>query len=349
VVKRLLFIPLSILLLSDASAQIAGQYVFSFLKQLPSARMTGLSGSQIALRDDDLAMGYQNPAHLNPLMHNRITYNQDFLLGGIKTGYLGYGYHIEKLKTTFQGGIQFVSYGTFKQTDEFDNINGEFKASEYAITLGAGRQINERLSVGLNLKYITSQLETYQSTGLAADLSGAYWDEEKKWGASVIFKNMGTQLSTYNERKEDLPLDIQIGFTKKLKKAPFRFSLLLHDINRWNLRYDSPLENETTLLGEESKEPSRLSREIDNFFRHINFGGELIIGKTEVLRIRGGYNHQMRKELNITNVRSLSGFSVGFGFKISRFRIDYGLGRQHLAGGMNHLSISTHFSEFKKK
>ena len=347
--KRLLFIPLSILLLSNVSAQIGGRYVFSFLKQMPSARLTGLNGSQIALRDDDLALAFQNPAQLNPLMHNALTYNQDFLLGGIKTGYFGYGYNVSKIKTTFQAGIQFINYGTFKQSDELGNINGEFKASEYAITLGAGRQINERLSAGINLKYISSQLEAYRSTGLVGDLSGAYWNEEKKFGAAIIFKNIGTQLSTYTGKKEDLPLDVQIGFSKKLNKAPFRFSALLHDLNRWNIRYDSPLDNETSLLGEEASSPSKISQTVDNLFRHLNVGGELIFGKTEVFRIRLGYSHQVRKELNISNIRSWSGFSLGIGFKVSRFRIDYGMGRQHLAGGMNHLSISTNFSEFKKK
>ncbi len=354
VTKRLLFIPLSIFLFSSTSAQIGGQYVYSFLKHIPSARLTGLNGSQIALRDDDLALAFQNPAHLNSLMHNALTYNQNFLLGGIKSGYFGYGYHVSKLKTTFQTGVQFISYGTFKQTDEFGNINGEFKASEYAITLGAGRQINERLSTGINLKYITSQLEAYRSTGLVADLSGAYWNEEKKFGAAVVFRNIGAQLSSYKGngntgKKEDLPLDVQMGFTKKLKKAPFRISALLHDLNRWNLRYANPLDNETSLLGEAPSEPSKFSQVIDNLFRHLNVGGELIFGKSEVVRIRFGYSHQVRKELNISNIRNLSGFSLGVGFKVNRFRIDYGMGRQHLAGGTTHLSISTHFSEFKKK
>lgn len=352
-IKKILFIiPLSILLNSkNVMAQVAGRYSFAFLRQIPSARLTGLNGSQIALRDDDLTLGYYNPAQLNATANNSISYNQDFLLGGVKTGYLGYGYHLNGLKTTLQGGMQFVSYGTFKQTDEFGNVNGEFKASEYAIVLGAGRQINERLSVGLNMKYVTSQLEAYRSTGLAADLAGAYWDEEKKWGLSIVLKNVGTQLTTYNgNNKENLPTDVQIGFTKKLKKAPFRFSMLIHDLNRWNMQYDSPIANESTLLlTDQPVTPNKLSETIDNLFRHFTFGGELLIGKTEVLRIRGGYNHQMRKELNISNIRTFSGFSLGFGLKFNRFRIDYGFGRQHLAGGTNHLSISTYFNEFRKK
>ena len=347
--RLLLIIPLSIFSFFNASAQLGGRYTYAFLKQLPSARLTGLNGSQIALRDDDIATAYLNPSLLNNTMNNALSYNHDFLLGKIATGYFGYGHSVEKLKMTFQGCIQFINYGTFKQADEFGNITGEFKASEYAVTLGAGRQINERLSVGLNLKYISSQLEAYTSSGVAGDLAGSYWDDTKKFGATVLFRNIGTQLSNYTGVREELPLDVQIGVTKKLKKAPFRVSLVLHDLNRWNIRYDNPLDNAISLLGEEPTQPSRFSQELDNLARHIKAGGELVLGKNENFRLRVGYSHQMRKELSVNNIRSLSGFSIGFGFKVSHFRLDYGLGKQHLAGGTNHLSISTNFSEFKKK
>ena len=343
-------IPLSIFTFFDASAQIGGQYTFGFLKQSASARLTGLSKSQIAQKDDDLAIGYTNPSMYNALMHNGLSYNHDFLLGGVGTGYFGYGYHVDKLKTTFQAGIQYISYGNFKQTDELGNIIGDFRAAEYAITLGAGHAINERLSVGMNLKFITSQLEAYKATGIAADLAGAYFNPEKNMGITVVFKNMGTQLSTYTpDRREELPLDVQIGFTKKLTRAPFRFSIALHDLNRWNLRYDNPFENEVSLLGEAPQEPSALSKFSDNLFRHINLGGELVFGKSENFRIRFGYSHQVRKELNVNNTRSTAGFSFGVGFKVNRFRVDYGLGRQHVAGSLNHVSISTNFLDFKKK
>jgi hypothetical protein len=55
----------------------------------------------------------------------------------------------------------------------------------------------------------------------------------------------------------------------------------------------------------------------------------------------------MRRELSVDNFRSLAGFSFGAGIKINRFRIDYGRTNFHLAGGTNHLSISTNFSEFR--
>lgn len=348
--KIALLIPLSIFIFfTTLTAQNGGRYAFAFLKQSPSARTTGLNQSQIALRDDDLSLAFTNPSLLNPLMHNGLGFNQNFLLGGIKSGLANYGYHVEKLKTTFQAGVQFISYGDFKQTDEYGNLQGTFRASEYAVFVGAGRQLNERFSVGINAKFIQSRLESYTSTGLAADIASAYINPESHFGATIVLKNVGAQLKTYyGEARQNLPYDLQMGISKKLARAPFRLSVVAHDLLFWHLRYDNPLENEVSLLGDVTSTKSAFSLGIDEVFRHLNFGGEIMFGKTENFRLRFGYSHQVRREMSIQNIRSLAGFSFGAGFKINRFRIDYGLGKQHIAGGMNHLSISTNFGTFKR-
>jgi hypothetical protein len=56
----------------------------------------------------------------------------------------------------------------------------------------------------------------------------------------------------------------------------------------------------------------------------------------------------LRRELSVNNFGSLSGFSFGLGMKVNRFRIDYGRYNLHLAGGLNHFSVSTNINEFKK-
>jgi hypothetical protein len=344
-----LIIPLSIFtFFCIATAQNGGRYTFAFLKQSPSARATGLNQSQIALRDDDLALASVNPSLLNPLMHNGLNFNQNFLLGGVRSGMANYGYHVEKLKTTFQAGVQYISYGDLKQADEFGNELGTFRASEYTAFIGAGHQLNERFSVGVNAKFVQSRLESYTSTGMAIDLAGAYTIPEKNLGTTIVLKNIGAQLKTYyGETRQSLPYDLQIGVSKKLSRAPFRFSAVAHDLLRWSLRYDNPLENEISLLGEAASSKSAFSLMADNIFRHLNFGGEIMLGKNENFRFRFGYSHQVRREMSVLNIRSLAGFSFGAGFKVNRFRVDYGIGRQHVAGGMNHLSISTNFGTFK--
>jgi hypothetical protein len=346
-----LLAPLSIFLfLNTTAAQIGGLSTFSFIKNSPSARISALGQSQIALKDDDLALGYTNPALLNPLMHKALTLNYESRLGGSNNSFVAGAFNIEKLKMTFSTGIFYDNYGTFKQTDEFGNLEGEFKAREYAIHVGAGRQINERFSVGTNLKFISSQLESYGSYGLAFDLSGAYVNPEKKLGMTILLKNVGLQLKNYvsDGSRETLPYDLQIGFSKKLARAPFRFSLAAVDLLRWNIRYTNPLDNDVTLLGEQATEPSSFSKGTDNLFRHLRFGGEIALGKNENFRVRIGYNHQTRKEMTLQSIRSSAGFSFGAGVRVAKFRIDYGYAVQHLAGGRNHITLSTNLSALNR-
>jgi hypothetical protein len=335
----------------QAAAQLGGLHTFSFLNLSPSARISGLGGNLITVMDDDVNLAYHNPGLLNASMHQQLAFSHGFLFEGIQQGYAGFGHHAGKWNTTFHTGIQYVRYGVFDYTDEFGNEGGTFKAAEYAITLGAARQVDERLSIGANAKLITSQLESYHSLGIAADLAAVYFDTARQLTFTVVMRNVGTQLSTYRSgNREPLPFDFQAGVSKRLQYLPFRFSVIYHHIQRWNLLYDDPnrTESNNIFAGNDPVERSKVSLFFDNFFRHFIFNGELLIGQRESLRLRVGYNHFLRQELQVENYRSLSGFTFGAGIRISRFRLDYGRSNYHLAGGLNHLSISTNLREFRR-
>ncbi len=347
--KVLLF--LAFLFCSNYSwGQIGGDNVYEFLNFSSAARITGLGGNLITIKDDDVSLAQANPALLNSSMHQAISFNHNFHLAGIQHGFVNYGHEIKAWKINVHGGIQYTSYGDFVGTNEFGNVTGNFKASEYAITMGASHQLYENLSIGANVKVISSQLEAYHSVGIATDLAAFYQDSSKSFSATLVVRNLGTQLSTYEEgRQESLPLDLQFGISKKLKYLPFRFSIIAHNLQRWNILYDDPNQEETTLLfgdDQSNSERSNTSIFFDNLFRHFIFNGEFLFGKTENFRLRVGYNHFRRKELSVENFRSLSGFSLGLGFKINRFRIDYGRSFYHIAGGVNHFSISTNLQSF---
>ena len=130
----------------------------------------------------------------------------------------------------------------------------------------------------------------------------------------------------------------------------FQLSVLLHDINRWDLRYESPLDEGPGLgFGEEEpREPSKFGKSVDNAFRHVVIGGEFLIGKKENLMLRIGYHHQRRKELSVVNLRSLSGFSAGVGVNLKIFVLDYGFGVYHQAGSINILD-AIHLDQLMKK
>lgn len=332
-----------------AFAQITGgQHVFQFLSLPVSSRVTALGSAQIAVQDDDPAFAAANPAALNPLMDGRVTINHNFFLSDIQHGYVAYAHNLEKLGFTVQGGLQYMKYGDINRADEFGNIQGKVRASETAFTLGGARALTDRFSLGLNLRIAVSTLDVYQASALLADAGLMYVDTAKQLSLGLVIRNAGTQMATYAGTREDLPLDIQIGLTKRLKHLPFRFGVVAHHLQDWDIRYDDPnAENDDILLfGDEKPAENKASAAIDNLFRHLIFNGEFLMGRNEGFRLRFGYNHLRKRELSVRNYRSLAGFSGGVGIKINRFRIDFGYASYHLAGGVVHLGLGTNLRDF---
>lgn len=351
--RQLAFLPLLavVLFAHTALAQVGGRYTYAFLNMPASARISALGGNLIAVADDDVNLAYANPALLNAAMHQQIGFNHGFLPAGIQYGYAAYGHHLSGIRSTIHGGVQYIQYGDLEARNELNEVEGDFKAAEYAVTAGIGFQAYDRLTLGANIKWISSSLASYPSMGLSTDLAAAYADTSGKTVISFLVKNLGTQLTTYSSgNHEPLPFEMQVGISRRLRYLPFRFSVAYQYFHRWNITYDDPAnqEDEVTNFGEEAEEPSQAAVFFDGLFRHFVFNGEFLLGKKENLRLRVGYNHLLKKELTVSNYRSLAGFTFGFGIKINRFRLDYGRTNYHLGGGANHLSISTNLREFKK-
>jgi len=350
--SALRFLILSLLALGTCSSlhgQRGGEHVFTFLELPTSSRMTALGGELIALRDDDVSLSDRNPAALNPAMDGGMTFQYHFLFDGIADGYAGFVKHYGSAGITAHAGVQFIQYGEFDLADEYGNLEGTFKANEVALTVGAAKQFGERLSAGANLRFVQSNLESYGSAGLMMDIGGVYENPDKGFTLGLVVRNVGVQLSTYAGTSEQLPVNVLLGISKRLEHLPFRLSITAHDLHRWDLLYDSPLaEAETTIIGEAPREQSSFSKNLDNVFRHLIFGGEFLLGKQENIRLRFGYNHQRRKELSVNNLRSFAGFSLGVGIRIKQFTVDYGFATEHIAGSTKHIGISTNLDRFRK-
>ena len=330
----------------DLKAQVTGgQEVFQFMMLSQSARTTGLGGTQITVRDDDVVFASANPAALNPQMDGRLHFNHNFFLSDVQHGTVAYVHDLPKIGFTVHGGLQYIGYGEIKQADEFGNITGTIKASETAFTLGGGRQLNDRFSLGMNVRFGVSTLDVYQASALAVDAGVLYSDTSSLFAAGLVLRNYGVQLAAYNNTKEDIPYDLQIGISKRLRYLPFRLTIIAHHLHKWDLTYDNPdlADDGGDIFAQDNNQGNPA---IDNFFRHFIFSGEFLFGQTEAFRVRLGYNHLLKRELTVASYRSLAGFSAGIGMRISRFRIDVGYGSYHLAGGVLHMGIGTNLKEF---
>ncbi|MCB0636490.1 MAG: type IX secretion system protein PorQ [Lewinella sp.] len=345
----LLSLTVLLLLSTPLSGQVGGLFTYDFLSLPASARISALGATHIAVVDDDVNLAGANPALLNPAMHQQLTFSHAFHPAGIQHGYVAGGWYRESWQTTFHGSLRYADYGTFDLTNTTGQVEGEFKAAEYGITVGAARPVYERLTAGVNLRFVTSRLESYRSLGVAADLALLYQDTARDFTLTFVAKHMGRQLKTYREGdQEPLPFEMQVGLAKKLRYLPFRFSIIYRYFDRWNILYDDPNQTEDNIfLGDVATERSASSIWFDNFFRHFVFNGELLLGRNENFRLRFGYSHLLRKEMALGEFRSLAGFTFGAGVKINRFRLDYGRTNLHLGSGVNHLSISTNLREFR--
>lgn len=334
------------LLTQTVKAQKGGESTYSFLGLTNSARVAALGGELVSLMDDDINLVFHNPGLLTSGMHNHLTVNYVNYFAGVNYGYASYGYSLEDIGN-FALGMHYVNYGTFDRTDELGQSQGTFRASEYAMNLVYSRQfLDSSLTAGVNLKPIFSSFEQYSSFGVAVDLGVSYHHRATLTTVGLVLKNIGTQITSYTGNREKLPFEIQAGITQGLEHAPFRFSMTLQHLERWDLSYTLPDEQESVTVGNEAKK-SGFDVFGDKLMRHVVFGVELLIGQN--FHVDLGYNYKRRKEMKVNVRPGMVGFSMGFGFRVSKFHFAFGRASYHLAGGTNHFSLTTNLSDFYRK
>ncbi len=341
---RFLFTIYTSLVSVSLMAQLGGVGTYEFLNLSQSARLTALGGYGSMLRDDDVNLGLANPAALNQQTSNTIAINHNFHIADINHGYFTYGFSRDSSDLHLAIGAQYVSYGEFIRADFRDQISGTFSAAEYAIGVSAAKLIGNKLSLGTTLKLVRSDLDQYNSIGLAFDIGVQYLKPENRSAWSFVLRNIGFQFSQFSNQQESLPFDIQLGYVKRMEHLPFKFLVTFRDLQRWDIRQSASVEDDPVFINQPTTGSSGFSVFSDNLFRHLVFGGEFLLGQKEIIRLRFGYNHQRNQELKSSVFRSFGGFSFGIGIQMKRFRFDYGLGNYHLSGGVNHLSLTVDLS-----
>ena len=345
----LLFILIVSLFLGlNAEAQIGGNYAYSFLEKPISSRVAALGGNTAAIRDGDINLALVNPSLINGTMSGGISLAYVDFFDDINYGFAQYGHTFEKAGS-FVATMQYYNYGTFDYADEAGNVSGTFTASDAALTIGWGRELDSSFSIGAAGKLIYSHYESYASFGFAVDVAGSY-RTKSGWDMSLIARNIGMQLTTYVSGSRDpLPFDLQYVITKRLDHVPFRFSFIYDHIEKWNLYYEDPT-NPSGGVDPVTGNPvykTGVAKFGDNLMRHIIFGGEFYIGKNLILR--GGYNYRRRQELKMNDKLGMVGFSWGIGIRVYKFKINYSRATYHLVGSPNYFTISFDLNSFAKK
>lgn len=325
--------------------QYGGRHTYGFLELTQGARVAALGGKVIAIADGDLTLIQENPALLSDTMNGQLALNYVNYFTDINYGTVDY---VTKVKGRLLGvGLQYMNYGTFQRANEQGIKDGDFTAADYAFRISYAQPVWDSTFVaGVNVKPLFSQLEQYNSFGVAFDFGLLY--PKGNFLAALVVKNLGMQVTSYANTRESIPLNLQLGFSQKLENAPFRFSVVFDHLETPDLTYQSDLadeQNTDPLTGEVPRKEG-IDKWADMFMRHVILGVEFAPMKN--FWVNGGYNYRRRQELLIESKTSTVGFSWGFGLQIAQFRLSYGRGTYHLAGATNHFSISTNLQQFMR-
>ena len=323
-------------------AQVAGLNTLTGLDLSSTGRTAGLGMDYLALYGDDLTIGIDNPSLLRSTMGGTGVLSVVPMFSGSTMGSLTYAHTFDRFGTV-SFGFHFMNYGRFEEYDEEENYLGTFGAGDYGLCIGWGLWLDSNFSVGANFKPVLSQYESYTAFAVLFDVAGSYVSDSRAFAATLMARNIGAQIVTFDETVEQLPFELSAEVSYKLKNAPFRLFFAATELQRWDLRYDDPLHPTTTtdpFTGEVTTE-SWLAGTFDNLMRHTLFGVELSLGSSLFARL--GYSWRQTAEMRGVDAFNLSGFSFGVGMRRGRFEFSYARRNYHLSQAPNYLTLSYRF------
>lgn len=280
------------------------QEAYSFLRLPVSAHVAALGGDNITINDDDPTLIFHNPALIAGVTDKSLNLNYMTYMEGCKTASASF-VKAYKERATWGVSAQYMDYGKMKQTT-VENINqGEFSAKDIALAGTFTYLLGNKVSGGITARFISSTIGSYSSAAVAIDLGINYLNEETGLSLSAVAKNLGGQVKAYNDEFERIPLDLQIGITKRLIGSPLRLSATLTRLNNWD----------------------------QGLIKHLAIGGDLLLGTQ--FYVSAGYNFRRSSEMKINDSEGDSnhgaGVSLGGGIQLQRFKLNVGYAKYHVS------------------
>ena len=277
---------------------------YNFLRLPVSAHAAALGGDNISIIEDDESMIFNNPALLSSVSDKTVNLNYMNYMSGANTASASFN-RIIKERASVAASAQFIDYGKMKETDENNIQTGEFSAKDISIAGYFSYMLTDRLAGGITAKFITSYIGDYNSIAMGVDLGLNYYDPEKEWSVSLVAKNLGGQMKAYDDQYDRMPIDIQLGASKRFAHMPFRISATLVDLNHLDYK----------------------------FINHLVAGVDIIISPT--IWVGAGYNFRRANEMKITEADGESshgaGLSFGAGINLERFKLNLAYGKYHVS------------------
>jgi len=193
-----LAVVIALMLPSMAAAQAkVGTTGAQFLELGVSARAMGMAEAFSAVANDISAV-YYNPAGLTALLGKEVMTTYISLPADVNYGFIGMGVPLEAVGGVVGIGLYGLSSGkmierTYQQ-GTYEGTGREFSAQDMAISLGYGRYLTDRFSIGLNVKYVGEYFHDYTANGWSADVGTNYDTGFRGFKIAMVITNFGPDL-----------------------------------------------------------------------------------------------------------------------------------------------------------
>ena len=302
--KKILILTICVLFCTLSFAQESGS-TLTVLTLPTSTHAAALGGENVSAVDQHPSVVLHNPAMLASVDSSLV--GLDFMTYADGTKWMGAEYSLA-FGERHTGAVfaHYLGYGSMDETDALGNTIGTFSPKDLVAGVGYSYLLSDRWAGGANLKMAYSRIAEYSSLAIAVDLGLNYMDTDKDFSASVVMRNIGAQVKTFDGAVERVPFNLQAGFTKGLAHLPIEFSVTLTDLTRWK-------KGDYYCPDDKGMKFTRLA------LNHVVFGVEA--KPADYLYIAAGYNFRRGYELKAAGKSHMAGLSVGAGLNLRKFKL----------------------------
>lgn len=298
----------------------AGTTAMSFLKIGVGARASSMGEAFVALANDVSAL-YWNPAGMTYLDDNNFHFSHIEYVADIGHEFIAYTRKIGDYNAI---GVSFIALHTndMNVTTEVQPFGtGEsFGYSDIMLGLSYARQLTDKFSTGVTVKYVREDLATVNMSGFLIDVGTIYEVGFRGSRFAVSISNFGAEFKTSGSVTDFLGqprgnVEFESFPAPLLLRFGFAFDLIQRENNRAILAFQLDHPNDDS----------------ENF----NYGGEYWFKNK--LALRAGYK----------KIDEVGGVSLGFGIYLPIesliVQLDYSYSQFGVLGNLNRFTLNLSF------